>query len=98
MANRTSTLTINFNNAATISEIKTGETKLPAKDNSVTVPYLDNSMQRPSIVTAGTLTITDNNEKVLKGNLEFTASAGGIPKEMGGMEIKLSNGFFEIPK
>lgn len=55
-------------------------------------------MQMPSIVTAGTLTITDNNEKVLKGNLEFTASAGGIPKEMGGMEIKLSNGFFEIPK
>jgi hypothetical protein len=55
-------------------------------------------MEMPSIITDGALTITENNDKVLKGTLEFTASAGGVPKEMGGTEIKLSNGTFEIPK
>ena len=94
----TFTLTVNFNDIGSISEIKVGTTKFPAKDNSVTVLYLDNKMEMPSIITDGALTITENNDKVLKGNLEFTASAGGVPKEMGGTEIKLSNGIFEIPK
>jgi hypothetical protein len=94
----TFTLTLNFNDIASISQIKTGTVKLPAKDNSVTVMYVDNNMGMPSIITDGTLTIMENNDKVLRGKLEFIASAGGVPKEMGGTEIKLSNGSFEIPK
>lgn len=90
------TLTINFKDITSISEIKTGTVNLP--DNSVTVLYIDSNMGMPSIITGGSLSITENSDNILKGKLEFTASAGGVPKEMGGKEIKLSNGTFEIPK
>ena len=91
------TLTINCKSVSTISEIKTGIYKLPS-DKNVTVLYLDNNAALPCIITNGTLNITQNDEYLLKGTLEFTAAMGGIPKEIGGTEIKLTGGSFNISK
>jgi hypothetical protein len=90
------TLTINWNSVSSPAQIKPGATKLPAKDNSVTVLYLNNTMEMPFIISSGSITIIESSGKTLKGTLEFTAAGGGIPKEMGGAETKLSNGKFEI--
>lgn len=91
------TLTINCPDISKISEIKTGTYKLPSGEN-IKVLYLDNKAAVPCIITSGTLTITKNNDKELTGTLEFTAAAGGIPKEMGGSETVLSSGKFSIMK
>jgi len=91
------TLTINCEGINSISEIKTGTYKLPGS-KEVTVIFLDNTIGMPSMVTSGNFTITENDGKVVKGTIEFTASAGGIPKEMGGTESKLSGGSFVITK
>lgn len=91
------TLTINCEGISSISQLKTGTYKLPSS-KEVTVTILNHKTPMPSIVTSGIFTITDNNEKVIKGTLEFTASTGGIPKEMGGSEDRLSDGKFEIIK
>jgi hypothetical protein len=50
------------NDIGSISEIKVGTTKLPAKDKSVTVLYLDNKMEMPSIITDDAL--TNSKEKI----------------------------------
>ena len=89
------TLTINWEGVSSLQEIKPGSITLPDKNNYVTVTYLDNNAGMPSIVTSGTITI-NNNEKEFSGTLVFTASAGGIPKQMGGTETQLSQGKFEI--
>jgi len=91
------TLTVNCKGVSSISEIKAGTYKLPGSEE-VTVLFVDNNMAVPFIVSKGAFTVTDNDEKVVKGTLEFTASAGGIPKEMGGTEAKLSGGRFEITR
>lgn len=91
------TLTINCQGVSKISEIKAGTYKLPSDEN-IKVLYLDNNAAVPCIITNGTLTITKNDGKELTGTLEFTAAVGGIPKEMGGSETKLSDGKFEITK
>lgn len=91
------TLTINCQGVSKISEIKTGTYKLPSDEN-IKVLYLDNKAAVPCIISSGTLTITKNDSKELKGTLEFTAAMGGIPKEMGGSETKLTGGKFEIAK
>lgn len=96
--NENFTLTLNWEKISSLSEIKTGTYKLPATDNNPTILYLDNNAGMPSIVTNGKLSITENNEQVLIGTLEFTAATGGIPKEMGGTENKFTNGSFEISK
>lgn len=89
------TLTINWEGVSSLKEINSGSVTLPDKNNSVSVIYLDNNVGMPSIVTSGTITIK-NDEKEFSGTLVFTASAGGIPKEMGGTETKLSDGKFII--
>ena len=89
------TLTINWEGVSSLKEISSGSVTLPDKNNSVTVIYLDNNAGMPSLVTSGTITI-NNNEKEFTGTLVFTASTGGIPKEMGGTETKLSDGKFTI--
>ena len=91
------TLTINCKDVSTISELKTGNYKLPS-DKNITVLFVDNNAAVPCIITEGSLNITENNYERLKGTLSFTASMGGIPKGMGGAETKLSNGNFEILK
>jgi hypothetical protein len=90
------TLTINWRGVNFPAEIKPGTKKLPVNDNSVTVSYLDNKMEMPFIISGGNLTVTESDGKMLKGTLEFTAAGGGIPKEMGGTETKLTKGKFEI--
>lgn len=91
------TLTINCEGISSVSQLKPGTYKLPGSDE-VTITFLDNTLGMPSMVTSGTFTINENDEKVVKGTLEFTASTGGIPKEMGGSETKLTGGKFEITK
>jgi hypothetical protein len=91
------TLTINCEGISSISQLKTGAYKLPSSEE-VTVTILDHNNPMPSMVTSGNFTISENDEKVIKGSLEFTASAGGIPKEMGGTETSLTDGKFEITK
>jgi len=91
------TLTINCQGISKISELKTGTFKLPS-DESIKVLYLDNNAAVPCIITSGTLSITKNDSEELTGTLEFTAAMGGIPKEMGGSETKLTSGKFEIKK
>lgn len=93
--NQNFTLTINWKGVSSLKEIKSGSVTIPDKNNSVTVIYLDNNAGMPSIVTSGTITIK-NDEKEFSGTLVFTASTGGIPKEMGGTETKLSDGKFLI--
>jgi len=89
------TLTINWEGVSALKEIKSQSINLPDKNNSVKVIYLDNNAGMPSVVTSGTITI-NNNEKDFSGTLVFTASMGGIPKQMGGTETKLSDGKFTI--
>jgi hypothetical protein len=91
------TLTLNFERISSIGGIKTGAHKLPG-DEGITVIFLDNSLGMPSVIKNGNFTVTENDGKVVKGTLEFTALAGGIPKEMGGTEAKLSGGNFVINK
>jgi len=91
------TLTINCEGISSLSEIKTSTYKLPGS-KEVTVIFLDNTLGMPSMVTSGNFTVTENDGKVVKGTIEFTASTGGIPKEMGGTETKLSDGSFVITK
>jgi hypothetical protein len=91
------TLTINCSGVSKISDLKSGTYKLPSDEN-IKVLYLDNNAAIPCIISGGTLTITKNDSKELKGTLEFTAAMGGIPKEMGGSETKLTSGKFEINK
>lgn len=91
------TLTINCEGISSISQLKPGTYKLPT-GNDVTVIFLDHENAMPSLVSKGSFTVTENSENVIKGKIEFTASAGGIPKEMGGSEFKLSSGEFVINK
>lgn len=91
------TLTINFEGISSISGIKTGAHKLPG-DEGITVIFLDNNLGMPSVIKNGNFTVTENDEKTVKGTLEFTSLAGGVPKEMGGTETKLSDGSFVITK
>ena len=91
------TLTINYSGISSLSEMKPGTYDLP-ESKDVKVIFLDNTLGMPSVVSSGKFTITENNGKVVKGTLDFTASAGGIPKEMGGKESKLSGGSFVINK
>ena len=54
------------NDIGSISEIKVGTTKLPAKDNSVTVLYLDNKMEMHSIITNDALTNSKEKIRIIK--------------------------------
>ncbi|GMR25366.1 MAG: hypothetical protein BMS9Abin39_0660 [Ignavibacteria bacterium] len=89
------TLTINWNDINKINEIKPSKYKLPGNDN-VTVLYVHNNAAVPFMVSDGKLIITESNGNQLKGTLDFSVNAGGLPKEMGGTETRLSNGNFEI--
>ncbi|MCW8812233.1 MAG: hypothetical protein OQK65_01765 [Chlorobium sp.] len=91
------TLTINYEGISSISQMKPGTYDLP-ESKSVKVIFLNNTLGMPSVVTSGKFIVTENDGKVVKGTLEFKASAGGIPKEMGGAETKLSGGSFVITK
>lgn len=91
------TLTINCEGISSISQLQPGTYKLPSSEE-VTVTFLDHNNPMPSLVSKGSFTVKENSEKVLKGTIEFTASAGGIPKEMGGSEFRLSSGEFVINK
>ncbi len=91
------TLTINCEGISSLSDLKAGTYKLPSS-KEVTVTILNHNNPMPAMVTSGNFAVTENDENVVKGTFEFTASVGGIPKEMGGSETKLSNGKFEIIK
>lgn len=91
------TLTINCKGISSISQLQSGTHKLPSSEE-VTIAFLDHKNAIPAIVSKGNFVVTENSEKILKGTIEFTASAGGIPKEMGGTEYKLSSGEFVINK
>lgn len=91
------TLTINCEGISSISQLQPRTYELPSSEE-VTVTFLDHNNPMPSLVSKGSFTVKENSEKVLKGTIEFTASAGGVPKEMGGTEFKLSSGEFVINK
>lgn len=91
------TLTINCQGISSISQLQPGAYKLPSSEE-VIVTFLNHKNPMPSLVIKGSFTVTENSEKVLNGTIEFTASAGGIPKEMGGSEFQLTSGEFVINK
>lgn len=88
-------LTINWQGINSAEEIKREIKKLPTADNSLRVIYIDNKIGMPIIIKS-ILNITENNGKILKGTLEFTAYIKESLGKIGGTEIKLSNGSFEV--
>jgi hypothetical protein len=83
-----------WNNISSASQVKTGTFEFPdAKD--IMIGYVDFKNGKPFVVKTGTLTVTENDGKKISGTFSFTIF-DGLPAELGGTEINISNGKFAV--
>lgn len=83
-----------WNNITSASQVKTGTFEFPdAKD--IMIGYVDFKNGKPFVVKTGTLTVTENDGKKISGTFSFTIF-DGLPSELGGTEINISNGTFTV--
>jgi hypothetical protein len=83
-----------WNNISSASQVKTGTFEFPgAKD--IMIGYVDFKNGKPFAVKTGTLTVTENDGKKISGTFSFTIF-DGLPAELGGKEIIITNGKFTI--
>jgi hypothetical protein len=83
-----------WNNINTESLVKTGTFQFP-EIKDILIGYVDYKKGMPFAVKSGTLTITENDGKKISGTFDFTVF-DGLPVELGGREINITNGKFTV--
>jgi hypothetical protein len=83
-----------WNNINSESQVKTGTSDFPSVKD-ILIGYVDYKIGKPFAVKSGTLTVTENDGKKITGTFSFTVF-DGMPAELGGKEIIITNGKFTV--
>lgn len=92
--NETEGIKIMWNTINSESQIKTGSFEFPATKD-ILIGYVNYNNGKPYAVKQGFLIITKNEDNKITGTFNFTFF-DGLPSELGGSEIRVTNGKFTI--
>ena len=83
-----------WNNINSESQVKAGTFLFP-ETKDILIGYVDFKKGMPFAIKSGTLTVSENDGKKISGTFDFTVF-DGMPVELGGREINITNVKFTI--
>jgi hypothetical protein len=89
-------MTIIWNKVGGGAGIKPGTYTFSAAGKDITGAYVSTNDEMPYLIKDGSVVITENDGRTLRGTINLNLMAGGVPIELGGKEVKVKDGTFSI--